>query len=112
MTASIKFWPWAIRNDRQEKPWSSPKEEPIGKLQPEAVILPADDSPRCLGSESMASGVEKPGNGGSRAQSGRDQGSDCHQPALFTELVSSVPDNDLRAMMETSGQKAGRASFT
>lgn len=36
-------------------------EAPIGKLQPEVPTLPANDSPSCLGSESMAPGVGKPG---------------------------------------------------
>jgi hypothetical protein len=88
------------------------QEELIGKLQPEVRILPANDSPGVWGRNRWRAGVGKPGDGGSRAQSGRHQGSNCHQPKLFTELVSSFPDNHLRAMMETSGQKASRASFT
>ena len=64
-------------------------EELIGKLPPEVRILPANDSPRCRGSESMPRGVAKPGNGGSRAQSGRDQGSD-RPPARILQRVALV----------------------
>ena len=35
----------------------------------------------------------------------------AHQPALFTELVASLTDNDLRAQMEMFGQKASRGSW-
>jgi hypothetical protein len=35
----------------------------------------------------------------------------AHQPALFTELVSSLTDHDLRAQMEIVGQKASRGSW-
>jgi len=86
-------------------------EELIGRLQPEVRILPENHSPRCLGSESMARGVRRPGKGGSRAPSRRDQGSDRPPAALFTELVSSLIDNVLRAQMEKSDQKARRGSW-
>ena len=87
--------------------------EVIGKLQPEVGILPAHDSPRCLGSESMARGVAKPGNGGSRAQSGRDQGSD-RPPARNLHRVGFVaaPTTSARALMEMSGQRLAGAWLT
>jgi hypothetical protein len=74
-------------------------------------ILPATIHPRCLKSESLARGVGEARRRWQPSAIWPRSGERSAQPALFTKLVSSLTDNDLRAMMEMSGQKAGRGSW-